>query len=149
MLGGSPLLLSWEWQCRGGGWQEGAEDRGRRDMGGKPAEPRASWTQERPWSLTVPDSPNRDLPDRIPRPQCPPSMGTGTPAATARSSISDGSIPEECEEEKQGHSHQPRILQGLSEKGCTQHFPAFWTASIHSLHPCLQISISLHPLVCL
>ncbi|CAD7693965.1 unnamed protein product [Nyctereutes procyonoides] len=23
LLGGSPLLLSWEWQCRGGGWQEG------------------------------------------------------------------------------------------------------------------------------
>ena len=54
----------------GGGW-------GRcMDTGQKPAEPGASWIQE-----VLPD---RDLPDRTPRPQCPLSTGTGTPVATAQ-----------------------------------------------------------------
>ena len=65
LLEGSPLLLSWERRCRGGEGKEGTEDKGHRDMRAeKPAEPGASWTPEGPWSLTVPDSPNRDLPDR-------------------------------------------------------------------------------------
>lgn len=81
--------------------------------GGKPAEPGASWAQEGPWSLTVPDSPNKDLPDSTTRLQCPPSLGNGTSAATAITSMSHGYILEECEGEKWGKGHWPRILQGL------------------------------------
>lgn len=107
--GSSTLLPSWE---RTG-------DPGDRGQGGGGGKPSGSWTREWCWELNRAGLPNGDLLERATRPQCPPSVGTGTPAAAKEQRLMWLHPRRVCSWAEEQHPWLGIVL-GLSAKGCAR-----------------------------